>query len=930
MSKRFYLCNLIPLWKIDLAHLEVDWTQEEARDGEVVEMRAVVKIPLNLQQPNFSVQFEINESDYLLFGGLDDHVVTIGSQPGDGVEHRPLMALGEADPAPVSRWLQHIFVSPMSIQNSRPWILVRAYWLAQWRDDVAGKPEYYFDFKLIDVASVEHIERSDRELTVSAESVIMHSKTFPGTTRAPDRQGVEFEAVMILSFNETPKFDGRWLYETLHTNDWREFRRVRRCRGCEAFTVGFPIDEIPWDEDRHKIREKNPFVWLTMRSDDFEPRSETRGEEIRIDRQRRQTFGTDLFDDIYFDTFDFICLDNNISIRARKRWGRWRISDPIVLRRLSIAVKVTQLIGRETGLKQDEKIDDRSGGDPEQFEKRFLASIITDVQSGFKRWTSEGTSRNRQPIASLREAYRTLAARSVLPKIGRYEAVLALEPKVFLRQIRSRYHLSEARWDHILNFYHLGSARLTKIKSQADPTISEVKTFFNKVNNLLNHSLIVEKAQEALKKLDPDTEVTIASIATLLPDKSSVAPDLITFQKMEIVARTISDLYHELATDLVVIQSFMTTPSDDSIGAKRFRHWQRSKAVGAFSRALLYHTTFNRFAEIHADILKQSTPDFRADLDAYNRFGEEQRQDGDQMFKDFKPLDEDGFRAIGDQLLVENLKIWKRQIEAAGSAALGLWFAKARFFYIPSFEDQERLQIGDFIIDTFDLTGMFTLDAWGDTAVADWDNSSEPDKPDIDKLFHATLVNEVQIELSLEKPYVDQIAGLLFMLWVAERKPELAPNQSTAEFRVVFDRLREQPDEELQKTIDKLNEFFLDENFTLEQPTLTEFKEIEPENQTLRPLTVRTFKAIDRARISVIIRYPAASIVENLKINLAGAVFVFGQYRQMLTEIARLKRDRVLQVLRDTDGPPDMEWGNSEMSKGETALTRLRGLATTQ
>ena len=45
MSKRFYLCNLIPLSKIDLAHLEVDWTQEEARDGEIVEMRVVVKIP---------------------------------------------------------------------------------------------------------------------------------------------------------------------------------------------------------------------------------------------------------------------------------------------------------------------------------------------------------------------------------------------------------------------------------------------------------------------------------------------------------------------------------------------------------------------------------------------------------------------------------------------------------------------------------------------------------------------------------------------------------------------------------------------------------------------------------------------------------------------------------------------------------------------
>lgn len=170
MSKRFYLCNLIPLWKIDLAHLEVDWTQEEARDGEVVELRAVVKIPLNLQQPNFSVQFEINESDYLLFGGLDDHVVTIGSQPGDGVEHRPFTVLDEADPVPDDQQLQRIFVSPMPAQEGTPHTLIRTYWRAEWRDDVSGNPEYYFDFEMR-VEGVPHKERAERELVVSAGAV---------------------------------------------------------------------------------------------------------------------------------------------------------------------------------------------------------------------------------------------------------------------------------------------------------------------------------------------------------------------------------------------------------------------------------------------------------------------------------------------------------------------------------------------------------------------------------------------------------------------------------------------------------------------------------------------------------------------------------------------------------------------------------------
>lgn len=168
-AKRFYLCNLIPLWEIDDDHLEVDWTQEDAKNGEIVEMRVVVKdLDLNMQTPDFAIEFEVNENDLLLFGGLDDHVVTITSKTDKNKEHRPISVIGEYDAVPANDRLKNIFLSPLP--NKAPQKLIRAFWLAAWQDDVAGSPEYYFDVKL-EFTGKKFEERSDRELTVSEQGI---------------------------------------------------------------------------------------------------------------------------------------------------------------------------------------------------------------------------------------------------------------------------------------------------------------------------------------------------------------------------------------------------------------------------------------------------------------------------------------------------------------------------------------------------------------------------------------------------------------------------------------------------------------------------------------------------------------------------------------------------------------------------------------
>jgi hypothetical protein len=169
-AKRFYLCNLIPLWEIDNAHLEVDWTQESAKNGEIVEMRVVVKdLDLNMKTPDFTIEFEVNENDVLIFGGLDDRVVTITNEKTDKkkTEHRDFSIIGENDVVPPDQRLKNIFVSPMPKEPSKK--LVRAFWAAAYQSDIAGNPEFYFDVKL-EFTGKNFKERSDRELSVSKEA----------------------------------------------------------------------------------------------------------------------------------------------------------------------------------------------------------------------------------------------------------------------------------------------------------------------------------------------------------------------------------------------------------------------------------------------------------------------------------------------------------------------------------------------------------------------------------------------------------------------------------------------------------------------------------------------------------------------------------------------------------------------------------------
>lgn len=192
-AKRYYVCNLIPLWEIDEENMDVDWPNFHAYFNDLIEMRAdIKKRPIRwtrdagvIPDPELKIRFEVYESDYLLSGWANDWMGTFSSDKdyGDKVQVRPIKIVDDFDKIPEDEREKFIFIhwidkSELTITGpdgkskkvEQPETLeVRCWWRVKDEDDVSGNPEYYYDVfveaKTIDGKSVKLEERSDHELT---------------------------------------------------------------------------------------------------------------------------------------------------------------------------------------------------------------------------------------------------------------------------------------------------------------------------------------------------------------------------------------------------------------------------------------------------------------------------------------------------------------------------------------------------------------------------------------------------------------------------------------------------------------------------------------------------------------------------------------------------------------------------------------------
>lgn len=682
------------------------------------------------------------------------------------------------------------------------------------------------------------------------------------------------------------------------------FRDVRRQPACEAFAIGYPIDEVPWDAARHAIRERSPYVWLTVERGNFEVDGQ-RG-------RRRISLGTDLMDDEYFDTDGYILLDHHMTLRGRKRYDR---ADR--MRRLLIGTKEDRGVD-EFGIKQAAKVDVRVDSPrPEA-----IAGLDDMVRAGILTWGS-----SPEVAAPCRELYRRLLARGVtLPSTPTYQDVLLVDPKAFVRSVRSRYHLDEVRLDAVRSLHDLGQKRLEALLATAREArmdgaipaaqVDAVRAWEERVRAVLDRTALLERAAPRLLELDLQvTDVTdldaLLPTAPLLAATSTIddiAEREVELLRRKVVAEALSELYHAVAADLDAggnrsLRRALARAHDRAHEAHVdwFQAYLREKDAAGYAAL----TTLDKFVEAARDLLALPAPDQAAGLAAYNEFGQGQRAAGVRAFRRFEPLPQAGLDALVRLLTHEQLQIWMRQVEAAGTAGQGLWFDQARAFYIP----RSRRTSGNFLIDTMDFTMMFPMSVWDGVDPAE--RNATRQLPD-DALVGCVLVNDVQIELPTVSAFTDRLRRLGsalklargLMRWGTDTgHPALAGGADAAAYLALRGAVTGLPQAERDEAMAAIN--------ALIGPTAN-------------------YSSEDLASLDATLFTPEVRDGEappSLAVALAGARFILEAYFRAQALAAEVKGERVVSTLEAAGGPAGMFWAPVTASKGEMALRLVRDRA---
>lgn len=589
--------------------------------------------------------------------------------------------------------------------------------------------------------------------------LFMHAKTF---TNAPStelsRNHIEMEVTKTVQCQANQPVDEFQLYQSLRGDNrapYKLFRKLSQCTACEALASGFPFDEMPWDQKSHEIREALPYVWLSIENSRFVPDK---------DSLRELDTDLDLMDDWYFDTEDYLALDNDFVVRGRKRWGPWRPKDAPRLRRMLIAVKKAYGTDPLTGLKKAHKFDIRNSRDRKP-RMEDLKLLIPEIQSGHSTWI-DGTSENFpvRPIEPLKWLYQSLQKTTNLPSRGSYQQVLALQPKVFLRSMRSRFHYVETTMDKMRHFIFLGKRRLrefavlAKKAKKKDALSVQLDTYLTNLKKLQNFSLILEQSEDELIQLDPNFGGDQAKykVRSLVPwntiDRTS---DILDLKKRKVVAHTVKHIYDQMADQILEMRSLLLPPFnlvESNQDLMVFERWQKSQ-ISNQVLGLNRKTTYDALIEIHDRMTKKKK--IEESLVKLNQYGIE-------SVAGFKPLNQERFKRIKDIMIDRQFDIMVRQIQAAGTAGLGLWFDRARAFYVPSSRrvDEER-EFDDFMIDTMDFTTIYDQTAWRGRDMSEQNNQFEPNQ---EAFVGISLVNEIQIELGKESPYLDRVKKLKDLL----------------------------------------------------------------------------------------------------------------------------------------------------------------------
>jgi len=584
-------------------------------------------------------------------------------------------------------------------------------------------------------------------------------ETFKGSTGGGwTRNEVEIEATYAVT-----GITGRKLRELLTKRDSRDrtiYSRLRRNKVMEAFTIDYPVDEIPWDRASHEARRAMPLMAWSVEWGRFE--------QPAAGGQRELSLGTDPNDDTYYDTHDFTLLDNGMTLR-----GRVRFDDAETIRRILIQAKLDSAVDPETGLKKAGKTDVRDDS------AEHVGTLDTDVKRGKVAWSGRDT-----PVEPVRIIWQSLVDKGLLPDVQGRKKVLVLDPKARLRSVRSRFHLNFAKTDAMQRIWDNGLAKVKRVHDEAVAgkaagrfaagDVPAIDGLIGSAAAILDSSAILEAARAELSALDQALTDVVYPGRFLASGKPA---SFVALEKRRVVAEAAERVLVAFGEQLDEVDGILTgsgRAANASAWVEPYVAWQRST-----TKELQRARTYEPFLTLKRAL---ATPDEGARAMAdFNGYGEAQRQAGNADFRRFAPIDQARWDALHLFLMDEAIDDWEKMIAEAGTMARGLWFELARQYYVPG----SWRSYGNFIIDTFDWTDMVSEEEWQRIP-------EDQRKPGAflpaDHVFHTTLVNEVQLELTEVTPYVERIEALAALHEQSPGDAEVKRNLDGAKW--VFDELQ--------------------------------------------------------------------------------------------------------------------------------------------
>lgn len=711
--------------------------------------------------------------------------------------------------------------------------------------------------------------------------------TFAGSRQKTDRNSLEFESVRRIGGLDKNDLIGLLRAET---NGTPAVNRMRKAKDAEAFTVGYnglSMDQMRWDSDAHRVREANPHVSFVVE-----------GGRLQLDERsglHEVSLGTDYNEDTYYDTKDYSLLKNEMSIRGRVRRDDPN-PDPSGVRRVLIQSKVGSAVD-ENGMKSAAKVDIRKDS-PSAAD---IDGLDEAIRSGKSDW-GWGMNRPKEPVEALAVVYDGLKEKGALQDIGENKGVLLLEEKSHVRSTRSRFHLNESNRQSTTDlFQKAGEPKIREVldlvkgSNLAAPEAQKLTDLGQKI---LDKSLFVERCKDHLIALDPSlaqTGVTAETIKKLWPDQP-VTSDKLEAAKRDVVAKAIKGAYDEFSASF-------DGQRRDIAGARgrEVRDLDLSKEVIGFLKEK--HPEMKSIQTVGPFLQKYDQIVAGSGKDAFlSEFGTWAAGKGKPALQQASDKDA-ALSGMRKHLVNEHLDILHRQIESSGTMAKTLSFDNFRKAYAGN----ER-GYGNFIIDTFDISEFYTPEAWKNLSPEE-KSGAKPVDPN--KMFHAMVVNEVQIELGYEKPFVAAInkakaslnqakAEIFAEFATSKGLPVVAGQPET--FKTALDGVLQKPAAERDRWLSDFQAFAAAKGSPL-TVSANELQGLTTESFSSRlPLSVGSHKQLQ----------------EDLRMS----EFIWSELRKSQEFIADLRGNRVTREAERAG--KTVTWQNSEMSKGDMGLTLLR------